>query len=1809
MSYQAASLTSTMATVDAAAEAEPEEKKPDDAAVGSISHILKTLFRGLYEEGDVENDESVAEGPAPAPEPDDASLATAMELEAAPWFDSNVVASGGDGEQATRLAARTRARSIARRLERQKTQADDLLTYMTVQTTKAKARDHEEEMNLKRIGLLVNSNIPQHRSSFEFDREATDRIGGTFDDALITAEDLIEGNRKDVAIKSGNYASAGLKVPGPPMLNEEEPSYYKHTATFSKRTSLMLRKSHGPNGEKADPDFVKTFLATDTVQLEKNVKQARRARIATKTSDQEHADATVLYNMTRKGHFLKNPRYDPDYSKKLTVKPASPRALGGVSGLDRRNVYEEKDPFTIAFDANQPPAKTFTKTLAAASSSDLIAVEPACLAFRNHVPSSVYEQTVHIRNTSAISRRLRLLRPSTPFFKVAKVKWPGGEASGTLAPGMSVHALVQFVPDSLADFADQLIVQSESGDVVIELSGRRDPPILDLPATLDVGACLLGGTIRKTFRVTNTGGPGKFRLLNVCDQNVPEHLITYQEVKVDAFVVTPAHFSLATDEFCDVEVIFAPANDHNGAHAAAFLLIDEEQHATSYKLSGRAEGVQVRFAGLNGADFDADQAYRPPSALAFESLALGSSSSHSLELINDGELALDYVMSIEGDAAFAVQVENGDGTLDAKEREVIQVTFAPSEAAYAEATLRVIITQVPRKSAGALPILGEADTVDLEAFACTLRGRGHLARLDIRDGTVAFPRAIYLGERVSGNAITITNPTQSTVAWAFNDAQRITIDGSLVQRADQADLIWAPNGGLLAPGASVASRPTATGMNVGSYDVSCGIDIADEKSGETHEAARVAVVGRVVGMRLKFAEPEVDLGLIAVGGQKVYEINVTNTASVATEVEFLQVEEAVVALVENDDSVGETTMATTIADTFAIDHDCCELSFEPARFVVGPKATGRTLIRCAAGKLPERLRARCTVQTRSAAGGHWAPPQYTSIRGEVQAPKVYLKETSVPLGVVYVGVPVERTLTLVNLSNLATKFKFERPGGASPAFALTFAPQSGELEAKQTLKIVITYAALTAGVVDEVLGCKVFGCALPSGFALRATAKNAVLAYELLAEGQAPPLPLADPSHVQLPDGVDLPLIPPLPPLNFGEDVPLFERRTLRIAVRNLSAIAAPFSLAPQKYAAQKLKQPPPKFKGHIMDGSNNEANAFQSEMGRKHVRKRQIEKEDASYLSQGAGVAFSVAPSSGVLVPWGVLIVEVTAYNNMASYFVDTLSCEVKTAPTAILPISLTIKGCPLAFKAECAGLDLTKEDPVLRFGQVTVGHMKPPEKHVRIRNNGPVDAKVTWRLVREGSENAERQLVATTLEPTEDGCTTTVEWKAPEVYAAPFIVKPASLVIKAHSDGTFTMVLPSQSVTATSHFVEEAGVPGRIASVAVADAEWVSRLQVSDHHDVEEDAPAAKLSSLGSVALVKSMTAKLMKARKEPKILGALKVCLDAQIVAPSLRMEKASKDSQLRFRTWSTVELPPGKLKDAPKSLHRKTLLRNPLDVPVSVSLALDGPFALLRCYSTEFSYVGDDCSEPIKLLPAQSMGVDILFKPPTLPARVSDQPMPLEHLYRGDLSIAFSTGQIQTVALKACVLSPTLVAAPAAHAFGTVRADATSDLVVFLSNPTEVEASWSLTHVPRSQRKSDGIDGDNARPDSVDDPTVFSFEHLAGTVCGPSLPLRSAAACVPKDFNRQAEPLFSQTLTELSWRGTRSLSQSLARDAEANPRAPRPVTVTFAPKRNVRYCSRFRFEVSHGEAFDVVLQGAGSYEEDVLPRSVRVAGRNR
>ena len=110
----------------------------------------------------------------------------------------------------------------------------------------------------------------------------------------------------------------------------------------------------------------------------------------------------------------------------------------------------------------------------------------------------------------------------------------------------------------------------------------------------------------------------------------------------------------------------------------------------------------------------------------------------------------------------------------------------------------------------------------------------------------------------------------------------------------------------------------------------------------------------------------------------------------------------------------------------------------------------------------------------------------------------------------------------------------------SPAFTSNSA-QSGELDAKEVLTISGIYGSYR-WVVDGVLGCKVFGAFTP-GFGLEPPPKT-VLAYGLLDEGQAP----GTVRSYRQPDNVQLPIVPPLPSLDFGADVHLPQRRTMRIA-------------------------------------------------------------------------------------------------------------------------------------------------------------------------------------------------------------------------------------------------------------------------------------------------------------------------------------------------------------------------------------------------------------------------------------------------------------------------------------------------------------------------------------------------------------------------------------------------------------------------------------------------------------------------------------
>jgi hypothetical protein len=223
----------------------------------------------------------------------------------------------------------------------------------------------------------------------------------------------------------------------------------------------------------------------------------------------------------------------------------------------------------------------------------------------------------------------------------------------------------------------------------------------------------------------------------------------------------------------------------------------------------------------------------------------------------------------------------------------------------------------------------------------------------------------------------------------------------------------------------------------------------------------------------------------------------------------------------------------------------------------------------------------------------------------------------------------------------------------------------------------------------------------------------------------------------------------------------------------------------------------------------------------------------------------------------------------------------------------------------------------------------------------------------------------------------------------------------------------------------------------------------------------------------------------------------------------------------------------------------------------------------------------------LAPAQTDGVD---------AVIAASITRLRGEYLGLLSATFANGTVQEVGLRCEVLRPAIVATPSSHSFGTVRilpsgaqpgegvSEEKHSLVSLkVSNPTTVDAHWSLKHVPapptRLSRPGEvvdwqslGLPPENAlwaakQPSelssAIDDPSAFAFSSVNGILMGPTAPLEIVEG----------------------------------KELRASVGLPQPITlmVVFRPKEAKLYQSRFRICVKEGESFEVLLRGRGSLEE--------------
>nr|XP_055176945.1 deleted in lung and esophageal cancer protein 1 isoform X8 [Nyctereutes procyonoides] len=205
---------------------------------------------------------------------------------------------------------------------------------------------------------------------------------------------------------------------------------------------------------------------------------------------QRELERLLLVRMESRNCFLKNPRFFPPNTphggKSLLFPPKKPVLTGDFPSGD----LEESCVDTPVFLA-----------------------KPSIGFFTDYEIGPVYEMVISLQNTTATSRYLRVIPPSTPYFALGLGMFPG--KGGMVAPGMTCQYTVQFFPDCLGDFDDFILVETQSAHtLLIPLQARRPPPVLTLSPVLDCGYCLIGGMKITRFICKNVGfSVGKFCIM------------------------------------------------------------------------------------------------------------------------------------------------------------------------------------------------------------------------------------------------------------------------------------------------------------------------------------------------------------------------------------------------------------------------------------------------------------------------------------------------------------------------------------------------------------------------------------------------------------------------------------------------------------------------------------------------------------------------------------------------------------------------------------------------------------------------------------------------------------------------------------------------------------------------------------------------------------------------------------------------------------------------------------------------------------------------------------------------------------------------------------------------------------------------------------------------------------------------------------------------------------------------------------------------------------------------------------------------
>ena len=1158
----------------------------------SVKMPLQAIFSHLYPATDPDalpDADEAADAPAAEPEPEPEPAGEGAEgEEAAEEVEPVVIAEPPPDEYAERIS--TINGGLADTLSVSHAAADHLTTArklaLSAEIASAKQLDLDHGLEQRRTGLPIGESLLALDTG----------VLGTH--GLLHAKDLLVRVQKAQRARSSDV-STGKDILAEEAASRPPPHYMLYTKGFE---SNVDSKSALIAGVKSVRALREASRARELDELEKAGKAPPKVdeearRIARAKADammpmeQQERELKVMKRLQAPLDFLRNQRFV------LPPRKPAEQAAPEPPAVPRRDTWIHCNPEKVSFVA--------------------------------YDAGGVYEIPVQLHNTSSLSRRVRVLPPSTRYFSNTLLSYQADH--GTIAPGMHATFHVRFAPDSLADYDDFIVIQTESESFPLPLHSRRSPPCLTLPQMLQCGHAFAGGETTIDFGAQNTGGAGRFFVMEKAAWDRGEREVQ-PTLYIGPFEVSPTFLDLQPMDTFTMTVTFRP--EVAGPATGRLVLVCDNCQLKELTLAGSGCCVVVNIESVDGQPplFEQNGAAAQES-IDFSDVGVFTEQRSVVRLTNSTPLPLQFewlryelpptmlpltrqrtvapsplISSALGeplaigdairdlDEASMAQIcpfsiSPAMGHLPAGEAATFEITFSPLEARLfgGAAILRPI--GVPEQ---ALPGYdptpedkGDDESNTLE-IGLRLLGRGDGWDLKLWPGALLLHGGTTIGTSVS-EIVTLDNPNGSVRTWRWDPP------------SGSHDLVVAldPPYGEVPPGESVDITVHLRGAALGKLKRVLTLSIAPHG-----RDLLLPVELQVCGPKIEIKSEKLNYGLVPLGDELPRQLTLTFENVSDRDAKWML---CTAPLPAANPSHAPDFVATALAAAKA---QAAALGFDyppppPAEhgwdwpdrraqeqlnraLIIEHGATGLRPAKCC-GTISAHSVCEVSVTIDAAAEQsmrrflelrveHGAP-SHVAVRAEVVARAAKMSPFSYAMGTTYVRVPVQRTLTLTNLTQIATTFDcvhHVKEGRAS----VTIEPPSGTLQPAQTLKLIVTVIAEMAGKLDMLVGCVLHGgTAAPVGCNISAVVQGLTVAYESCAQNdprlENMPKSLPPPADAVDADGLAVvrepPEVPPLPTIDFGMGVPIFEQRSIVLLVTNLSAVRTRYKLTAKRYPAASL--------------------------------------------------------------------------------------------------------------------------------------------------------------------------------------------------------------------------------------------------------------------------------------------------------------------------------------------------------------------------------------------------------------------------------------------------------------------------------------------------------------------------------------------------------------------------------------------------------------------------------------------------------------